>query len=188
MGGTFDPIHIAHLVIAELSLDILGVSRIIFVPSARPPHKPGSEVSPVEHRLEMVRLAIAGNPRLSLSDLEVARPEPSYTVDTIRQFRRELGESERLFFLMGADSLAQLSTWKEPHELAASCQLVALPRPGLDASAVDPRFTGVVRMLDTPLIDISSSDIRARVRDGLSIRYLVPDAVRAYIEEKNLYS
>jgi nicotinate-nucleotide adenylyltransferase len=188
MGGTFDPIHIAHLVIAELALDILGVSRIVFVPSARPPHKPEAEVTPVEHRLEMVRLAIAGNPRLSLSDLEVRRPEPSYTVDTIRQFRRELGEDERIFFIMGADSLAQLSTWKDPHELAASCELVAFPRPGIDAAAIAPRFGGAVRMLETPLMDISSSDIRARLRDGLSVRYLVPDAVRAYIEEKNLYS
>jgi nicotinate-nucleotide adenylyltransferase len=188
MGGTFDPIHIAHLIVAELALGMLGLERIIFVPSARPPHKSENEVSPIEHRLEMVRLAIEGNPRLSLSDLELRRPEPSYTVDTIRQFRQELGPEERISFIMGADSLAQLATWKEPNELAASCELVVFSRPGADISIADPGLGDAVRVLETPLIEVSSSDIRERVRSGLSIRYLVPDRVIAYIEEKNLYS
>ncbi len=132
MGGTFDPIHIAHLIIAEEALDLLGLSRVIFVPSARPPHKSGDDVASVEHRLEMVRLAIDGNPRLALSDLEVRRPEPSYTVETVRQFRRELGEHEKLYFIMGADSLAQFFTWKDPLELISSCEFVVVPRPGVD--------------------------------------------------------
>jgi nicotinate-nucleotide adenylyltransferase len=188
MGGTFDPIHIAHLIVAELALDLLGLKRIVFVPSARPPHKNESDVSAIEHRLEMVRRAIDGNPRLSLSDLEVRRPEPSYTVETIRQFRQELGPDERIFFIMGADSLAQLATWKEPDELAASCELVVFRRPGVGPDEADPGLGKTVRVLETPLIEVSSSDIRERVRNGLSIRYLVPDRVIAYIEEKNLYS
>jgi nicotinate-nucleotide adenylyltransferase len=188
MGGTFDPIHIAHLIVAELALDLLGLERIIFVPSARPPHKSENDISPIEHRLEMVRLAIEGNPRLSLSDMELRRPEPSYTVETIRQFRRELGSEERIYFIMGADSLAQLDTWKDPDELASSCELVVFRRAGSMPDDADPELGRAVRVLDTPLIEVSSSDIRERVRRGLSIRYLVPGGVIAYIEEKNLYS
>lgn len=188
MGGTFDPIHIAHLMIAEDALDLLGLDRVIFVPSARPPHKDGDDVTSVEHRLEMVRLAIDGNPRLSLSDLEVRRPDPSYTIETIRQFRRELGEDEKLFFIMGADSLAQFFTWKEPLDLIAACEFVVAPRPGVEPDEGDPRIRAKAHMLATPLVGISSSDIRERVRSGRSIRYLVPESVHAYIEEKNLYS
>ena len=188
MGGTFDPIHIAHLVIAEEALDLLGLDRVIFVPSARPPHKSGDDVTSVEHRLEMVRLAIDGNPRLALSDLEVRRSEPSYTVETVRQFRRELGEHETLFFIMGADSLAQFFTWKDPLDLVSACEFVVVPRPGVGPGDGDPRIMEKTHMLDTPLIDVSSSDIRERVRTGRSIRYLVPEGVIAYIREKNLYS
>ena len=188
MGGTFDPIHIAHLIIAEETLDLLGLSRVIFVPSARPPHKADDDVTSVDHRLEMVRLAIDGNPRLALSDLEVRRPEPSYTVETIRQFRRELGEREELYFIMGADSLTQFFTWKDPLDLISACEFVVVPRPGVSPGGGDPRIREKAHMLDTPLIDVSSSDIRERVRTGRSIRYLVPEGVAAYIKEKNLYS
>ncbi len=188
MGGTFDPIHIAHLVIAADALDQLGLDRVIFVPSARPPHKNGEDVSSVEHRLEMVRLAIDGDERLEISDLEVRRPDPSYTIETVRQFRRELGEGEKLYFIMGADSLAQFFTWKEPLDLIAACEFVVAPRPGVAPDAGDPRIRGKVRLLDSPMIGVSSSDIRDRVRTGRSIRHLVPPAVLAYIEEKNLYS
>jgi nicotinate-nucleotide adenylyltransferase len=136
----------------------------------------------------MVRLAIDGNPRLALSDIEVRRPEPSYTVETVRQFRRELGEHEQLYFIMGADSLAQFFTWKDPLELIDSCEFVVVPRPGVDPSDGDPRIREKAHMLETPLIGVSSSDIRERVRTGRSIRYLVPEGVTAYIREKNLYS
>ena len=188
MGGTFDPIHIAHLIIVADALDRLELDRVIFVPSARPPHKRGDDVTSVEHRLEMVRLAIEGDPRLAVSDLEARRPEPSYTIDTIRQFRSELGEAERLFFVMGGDSLAQFFTWKDPLDLLAACEFVVVPRPGVGPDEGDPRILEKVHRLDAPLIDISSSDIRERVRTGRSIRYLVPEAVRDYIEKKNLYS
>ncbi|MCK4409646.1 MAG: nicotinate-nucleotide adenylyltransferase [Candidatus Eisenbacteria sp.] len=188
MGGTFDPIHIAHLIIAEEALDLLGLDRVIFVPSGRPPHKSGDDVTSVEHRLEMVRLAIDGNPRLVLSDLEVKRTEPSYTVETVRQFRREFGEHEKLYFIMGADSLAQFFTWKDPLDLISACEFVVVPRPGVSPGDGDPRIREKAHVLDTPLIGVSSSDIRERVRAGRSIRYLVPEGVVAYIREKNLYS
>jgi len=188
MGGTFDPIHIAHLIIAERALDQLGLDRVIFVPSARPPHKRGDAVTPVDHRLEMVRLAIAGNDRLELSDLEVRRPEPSYTIETVRQFTRELGEDERLHFIMGADSLAQFFTWKDPLELLDAVEFVVVPRPGVSLEDGDPRIREKARLLEAPLMEISSSGIREMVRAGRSVRYLVPGPVEAYIREKNLYS
>lgn len=188
MGGTFDPIHIAHLIIAEEALDLLGLDRVIFILSARPPHKSGDDVTSAEHRLEMVRLAIDGNPRLALSDVEVKRTEPSYTVETIRQFRREFGEREKLYFIMGADSLAQFFTWKDPLDLISACEFVVAPRPGVSPGGGDPRIREKAHLLDTPLIGVSSSDIRERVRTGRSIRYLVPEGVVAYIKEKNLYS
>jgi nicotinate-nucleotide adenylyltransferase len=188
MGGTFDPIHIAHLIIAERALDQLGLDRVIFVPSARPPHKREDAVTSVEHRLEMVRLAIEGNERLELSDIEVRRPEPSYTIETVRQFARELGEDETLHFIMGADSLAQFFTWKDPQALLEACEFVVVPRPGVDFEESDPRIRERARVLESPLMEVSSSDIRASVRAGRSIRYLVPDPVEVYIREKNLYS
>ena len=188
MGGTFDPVHIAHLIIAEEALDSLGLDRVIFVPSARPPHKNGDDVTSVEHRLEMVRLAIGGNPRLELSDLEARRADPSYTIETVRQFRRELGDDEKLYFIMGADSLVQFFTWKEPTDLLAACEFAVAPRPGVEPDGADPRIRAKAHLLDAPLIGVSSSDIRERVRAGRSIRYLVPPPVFTYIEEKNLYS
>ncbi|MBN2566084.1 MAG: nicotinate-nucleotide adenylyltransferase [Candidatus Eisenbacteria bacterium] len=188
MGGTFDPIHVAHLIIAEEALESAGLERVIFVPAARPPHKTVGEITAVGHRLEMVRLAIADNPRLEISDVEAGRPEPSYTIDTVRHFRRELGEEEALHFIMGADSLAQFFTWKSPVELLSSCEFIVVPRPGVRIEDGDARIREKARVLDTPLMGVSSSDIRERARTGRSIRYLVPPAVRAYIEKKSLYS
>jgi nicotinate-nucleotide adenylyltransferase len=188
MGGTFDPVHIAHLVIAEEALDRLGLDRVVFVPCARPPHKNEEDITPVEHRLEMVRLAILGNPRLVLSDIEARRPAPSYTIDTVRAFRSEFGDEEKLYFIMGADSLTQFFTWKDPLELISECEFVVVPRPGIEFTDGDARIVDRAHLLDAPELELSSSDIRARVRDGRTIRYLVPESVRAYIEEKKLYS
>ncbi len=188
MGGTFDPIHIAHLIIAEHALDSLDLARVIFIPAARPPHKPGTEVTPVEHRLEMARLATEGNPRLQVSDVEARRASTSYTIETIRELRSEFGDDEKMYFIMGADSLTQFLTWKDPHDLLSACQFVVVPRPGVTVDAVDPRIRRSVLVLDTPLLDVASSDIRERVRHGRTIRYLVPPEVSAYIQEKKLYS
>ena len=188
IGGTFDPVHIGHLIIAEEALDLVGLDTVVFVPSARPPHKRADALTPIEARMEMVSLAVRGNPRLAVSDIEVRRARPSYTIDTVREFRRELGDGETLHFIMGADSLTQFFTWKDPLELLEACEFVVVPRPGVDISSGDRRILSRARVLETPLIGVSSSDIRARVREGRSIRYLVPQAVRAYIEEKNLYS
>jgi nicotinate-nucleotide adenylyltransferase len=188
MGGTFDPIHVAHLIIAEEALDSLRLDRVIFIPSARPPHKRGGDITPVAHRLEMVRLAISDNPRLALSDIEARRDAPSYTIETVRALRLELGEEERLCFIMGADSLAQFFTWKDPLDLLSSCEFVVVPRPGVAITDGDPRIREKATVLDMPMLDIASSGIRERLKAGRSVRYLVPEAVRAYIDEKNLYS
>lgn len=188
MGGTFDPIHIAHLVIAEEAIEKLGLGEVVFIPAARPPHKADGEVTAFEHRLEMVRLATLDNPRLSLSDIEARRPGKSYTIETIRELRTELGGDEKPYFIVGADSLAQFRTWKSPESLLSECVFVVVPRPGISLEDADPSVREKALLLDAPLIDVSSSDIRKRVRLGRTIRYLVPAGVSTYIAEKNLYS
>jgi nicotinate-nucleotide adenylyltransferase len=188
VGGTFDPIHIAHLIIAEEALDRLGLDRVLFIPASRPPHKPDCALSPVETRLRMIELAVADNPRLAVSDIEARRPEPSYTIETIRELRKRLGASERLCFIMGADSLVQFFTWREPEALIRECEFAVVPRPGVDMSAADPRIRERAVVLEAPLMAVSSTDIRDRVRRGVSIRYLVPESVRTFIGEKKLYS
>ncbi len=188
MGGTFDPIHVAHLIIAEVALEQCGLDRVLLVPSARPPHKSEGGVSSIEDRIEMVRLAIEDNPRLELSDIETRREGKSYTIETVREVRRVLGPNERICFIMGADSLTQLSSWKAPEHLLDEVEIVVVGRPGVDERDADPAALERVLVLDSPLMEISSSRIRWLAREGRSIRYLVPPAVESYIREKNLYS
>ena len=188
IGGTFDPIHIAHLIIAEAALEALSLREIVFVPAARPPHKDGGDVTPVEHRLEMVRLAIEGNSRLAVSDIEARRESPSYTIDTIREIRAGLDVGEEIYFIMGADNLVEFFTWKEPEELLAACEIVVVPRPGVSTDDADPRILDAAIVLHAPELSIASRDIRDRVRLGRAIRYLVPATVESYIDKKKLYT
>ncbi len=188
MGGTFDPIHVAHLIIAEEALDRLGLDRVVFIPAARPPHKSVRGLSPIEDRLAMVRLAIEGNARLGVSDIETRRAGKSYTVETVHELREKFGVDGELHFIIGADSLTQFFTWKDPEELLEECRFVVAPRPGVDVEDADPRIRDRAVILDMPAFEISSSDIRERVGHGRSIRYMVPAAVQAYIKEKTLYS
>lgn len=192
LGGTFDPIHIGHLIIAEEARIKLGLTEILFVPTGQPWLKIDHAISPAAHRVEMVRRAIANNAYFKLCTLEVERPGPSYTVDTIASLQDELG-AQSFFFILGQDSFAELPLWKEPGKLVQLCQLVVVPRLGLSlpnlgslASSV-PGLGDKVTELDTPIIGISSSEIRQRVAQGLSIRYLVPGAVEKYIAEQKLY-
>lgn len=187
MGGTFDPIHTAHLIMADQAVGQFGLSRLIFMPAARPPHKRDDALARFEDRLEMVRRAILGHPRLAVSDAEARRPGPSYTIDTVRAMALEL-PGEPLTFVAGSDSLAQLAAWKLPDELLAECRFVVAPRPGFPIDDASPRFRDRIFTLNTPLFDVSSRDIRDRVRRGLSIRYLVPTEVEAFIREKKLYT
>lgn len=192
LGGTFDPIHTGHLIVAEEARIRLKLSEVLFVPAGQPWLKVDHVITLALDRVEMVRRAIADNPCFKLCTLEVERPGPSYTVDTIASLRDELG-IQSFFFILGWDSLVELPLWKQPDKLVQLCQLVVVPRLGLNlpdlsslASSV-PGLMDKVTRLDTPIIGVSSSEIRQRVARGLSIRYLVPEEVEKYIAERKLY-
>jgi len=193
LGGTFDPVHNGHLVIAEEVRTELNLAEIIFVPAGQPWLKVERAISPAEDRLQMLRLALADKPYFKIATAEIDRPGPSYTVDTIADLRHKLGSEVELFFILGWDSLEQLPLWKEPSRLIQLCYLVAVHRPGSprpDLKALDAQVPGVLNrviVMNSPSIDISASDIRERVKQGLSIRYLVPEPVAWYIKEHGLY-
>jgi nicotinate-nucleotide adenylyltransferase len=165
---------------------------MVFVPAGLPPHKLAQPITDPGQRLEMVKLAIAGNANFSVSRIDVDRFGPSYTVDTIRLFIDAWGAETEVYFLMGSDSLAELVTWRQPDRLMRLCHIVVVGRPGydVDLGELDRLLPGaalLVRMVDTPILAISSTDIKCRVRKGHSIRYLVPQAVERYIYEHGLY-
>lgn len=191
-GGTFDPPHLGHLVLAEAAADHLGLARVLFVPAGAPPHKEASAVrAGADHRLAMTRLAIAGNARFALARTDIDRPGPHYTVDMLRLLRDEYPHSD-LVLLIGGDSLRDLPTWSRPQELIALARLGVLRRPAddIDLAALEraiPGLTARVEWIPAPRLDISSSAIAAAIAAGRSVRYLVPDAVLAYIEAHGLY-
>ena len=191
LGGTFDPIHTGHLIIAEEARTRLGLKEVLFVPAGQPWLKQGSDVTPANHRVEMARLAIADNPRFRLGVTEVERHGPSYTVETMMALREQFGSEASLFFILGRDTLADLPVWKEPAKLVQLCRLVVAPRLGSrDLKHLKEAMPGLldeIVQLDMPLIEISSSGIRHRVAQGLSIRYLVPAEVEEYITEQKMY-
>jgi nicotinate-nucleotide adenylyltransferase len=191
LGGTFDPIHIGHLVIAEEARIKLGLSEVLFVPAGQPWLKLDRNITPAVHRVEMVRRAIADNPHFKLYTLEVERAGPSYTVDTLTMLRKQLGSEASLFFILGRDTLAELPLWKEPQKVVQLCRLVAPPRLGSrDLKHLEKAIPGLlakVIQLDMPVIGISSSEIRQRIAQGLPIRYLVPPEVEKYITEHKIY-
>ncbi len=202
-GGTFDPIHFGHLIVARCVLERLSLDEVTFIPSANPPHKGRADLSDVAHRLAMVELAIDGQrplvgaePGFACDDCETKRTGPSYTFETVMHFRERLGPHAGLHWIIGADSLAELETWHRASELVDACNIVTVNRPGdfqTDLSTFG-RVLGeqhVAKLkrgiLQTPHIDISATDIRRRVAAAQSIRYLVPEPVRQYIEDHQLY-
>ncbi len=193
LGGTFDPVHIGHLIIAEGVRVELGLDEVLFVPAGQPWLKVDHDITLVVHRIEMVRLAILRNPHFKLSEVEVERSRPSYTIDTILELRNRLGAQVDLFFILGCDALAQFPQWKEPKKLIELCKLAIVPRVDLgspnlkDLERSIPGVSDRVSYVATPIIDISSSQIRERLARGLSIRYLVPDKVEKYIAKYRLY-
>ena len=191
-GGTFDPPHLGHLVLAEAARAELRLSEVFFMPAARPPHKQGAELASTALRVEMVRRAIASNGRFALSLLDIQRPGPHYTVDAMRLLREQWGATVEIFFLIGLDSLIDLPTWREPEALMGLVRFAVVARPGyhVDMAALERALQGISDRLifvPAPLIGISSTAIRQRVRDGDSIRYLVPPPVEACIYENRLY-
>jgi nicotinate-nucleotide adenylyltransferase len=191
LGGTFDPPHIAHLMMADQACCQLKLSRVLFVPAGQPPHKLDRPVSPVELRVAMTQLAIAGHPAFELSRLDVDRPGPHYTADTLALIHRAYPDAE-LHLLLGSDSLRDLMAWHAPARVVSQARLAVMLRPGaeLDMPALESALPGLaskVDWVDAPWLDISSSDIQRRVREKLSIRYLVPKAVESFIFEQGLY-
>ncbi|GAB4570142.1 MAG: nicotinate (nicotinamide) nucleotide adenylyltransferase [Anaerolineae bacterium] len=191
LGGTFDPPHIGHLILATVAYDALNLTRILFVPAADPPHKQQRRKSPIEVRLAMLERAIAGDSRFGISLVDVNRGGPHYSVDTVRLVQSAFPSSE-LYFLMGSDSLRDLPSWHEPDRLIQHCWLGVYPRPDAPADLARltreiPDIVDRVIWVEGPGVLLSASQIRARVRGGLSIRYLVPESVRAYIVSRSLY-
>jgi len=193
MGGTFDPVHEGHLIVAEEVRTRLGLSEVIFVPAGQPWLKTSHSISPAEHRFRMLALAIADNAHFKLSAIEIERGGSTYTFETIAELRSQLGDGDEIFFILGWDSLSLLPQWREPPRLFEMCHLVAVPRPKYplpDLEAMENLLPGIsqrVVMMDKPEIDISSSAIRDRVKEGLSIHHLVPESVEEYIGEHKLY-
>lgn len=193
LGGTFDPIHYGHLVIAEDCWAQLKLDEVLFVPAGTPPHKRGRAVSLAADRVEMVRLAIAGNCHFRLSRVDVDRPGASYSVDMVSRLRQVLGDEMSVFFIVGRDALADLPRWREPARLADLCQIVAVNRPGypaLDLGRLEPaipRASERILQLVVPELSISASILRQRVREGQPITYMTPDPVIEYIQQHGLY-
>ena len=196
LGGTFDPVHVGHLAIAEDAREAIGLERVLFVPVASPPHKQGQPISPAEARLAMVELAIAGNASFAADRVELDRPGPSYAVDTMELLvarERAAGRDPEVTFVLSAEAFRELPTWRSPDRLFELCRFAVVPRAGTetpDRAWVEARFPGRadrVTFLAGPLLGVSSTEIRARVRAGRSIRYLVPDAVARYIADHGLY-
>ena len=193
MGGTFDPIHNGHLVTAEAVRSFLELDEVLFIPSARPPHKKDRDITAPEHRLAMTILATCFHPKFRVSSIEIMRSGPSYAVDTIDTLKNEYAASTEFYFILGADAALELSTWHNAKELIEKCYFIAATREGsdIDVLAVEAQFGEIGRgkliRVETPKIEISSTDIRDKLSHGRSIRYLVPDTVEAYIRKEKLY-
>jgi nicotinate-nucleotide adenylyltransferase len=195
-GGSFDPLHCGHLIVSRYVAEHMGLARIILIPSAAPPHKLDRVLSPATHRLAMCQAAAAEDPLFEVSDCELRRPGPNYTIHTIEHFRTTCGDAVEYCWLIGMDSLAELPTWHRAAELVEACTIITAARPGYAdpvdtvlATCFSPAQVARLRrqIIAGPRIDISGTDIRARVATGRSIRYLVPEPVRKYIAEHSLY-
>ncbi len=192
LGGTFDPVHLGHLILAETARDTLRLDCVYFVPAGAPPHKQGQIIASTEHRLAMLDLALADNPAFCISHLDLERSGPHYTADMVELMRGQLEANDEIWFLMGLDSLNDFPNWHEPDRIRKLARLAAATRPGyvIDWAPLEKALPGIsheVTLLPMPGVSISSFNLRRRIQHGSSIRYLVPDVVRAYIEEKRLY-
>jgi nicotinate-nucleotide adenylyltransferase len=192
LGGTFDPVHLAHIGMAEEARDTLGLDQVILVPAGRPVSKV-RPITSAENRIEMLRLAVKNKPRLSISTIEIDRPGLSYTVDTLAALKQESGKGTEIYFILGWDSLEQLPEWREPDRLVVICHLIAVPRPGVgkpDLKQLENRIPGIAKkviMLGKPNIDISATGIREKIAQGKPVGKLVPRTVAAYIKKHKLY-
>lgn len=193
LGGTFDPIHMGHLAAAEGALHLAGLDQVIFMPNRQPPHKPQQPLSSAEDRAAMVRLAIATNPRFAYSDMELYREGPSYTIDTIRAYQAAHPDA-RTAFLVGMDSLVEIQTWRQYESLLTLTDLLVVDRPGTSRDRAQqvlldlgPALSQRIRILEIPGLAISSTELRRLAAGGYPLRYLVPEPVKAYLEQHRLY-
>lgn len=191
LGGTFDPIHLGHLILAEQAWELLELEKVLFIPAADPPHKAGKPILESEHRYEMVRLAVQGNDHFECSRGEMDRPGPSYTVDTLEQLHADLPGDTQLYLIVGADEAQNLMKWRNPYAIKEFATIVVANRPGLTArhviDSLPSDFSAGIIALEIPGVDISSTSIREQVTVGRTVKYLVPDAVENYIRNNGLY-
>lgn len=193
MGGTFDPIHYGHLVTAEGARYEFSLEKVIFVPAGLPPHKPGKKISEPRHRYAMTGVAVSSNLFFQVSDLEVERPGPSYTIDTVSQVK-ELYPGKEIFFITGADAVLEILSWKNFELLLGCCRIITATRPGYRLEGIWGKLEGVpadlkknIIPMEVPALAISSTEIRTRVLEGRPIKYLLPESVEEYIEKHLLY-
>ncbi len=193
MGGTFDPIHIGHLVTADAVRIEYRLDKVLFIPAANPPHKQDSPVTPALHRYIMTAMATYSNPYFFVSAIEMERPGPSYTIDTVRSLHERSGGRTKFYFITGADAVGDLPTWNNIDQLLDLCEFVATTRPGCVSTLDDvishfgAKGAERIHRLTTPELEISSTDIRDRVKKGRSIKYIVPESVENYILKEGLY-
>lgn len=195
MGGTFDPIHLGHLVTAEAARSEFNMNKVVFVPSGQPPHKKGLEISNKEHRYIMTVLATSANPYFEVSRTEIDRPGESYAIDTVRYIRSKQQPDSELYFITGADAIMEIVTWKEVEELFEKCTFIAATRPGFNLSEMKSKLLkklthnhlAKIIPLEVPAMAISSTDIRERVKDKRTIKYLLPESVENFIQKNDLY-
>jgi len=191
LGGTFNPVHYGHLVVASEVKDRLKLDKIIFVPVGKAPHRKIKGAT-ADERYEMLCLATKHNSSFEVSPIEIRKSQlvdrPTFTLETITEFRKIYGTKEKIYFIVGLDEMLKISTWKEPKKLLELCKFVVVTRPGYDLGKLDKRLATKVMLLPVPGLDISASDIRRRVKAGRPIRYLLPQSVEEYIRKKKLYS
>ena len=193
LGGTFDPIHVGHLMTAEAVRDEYHLDKVIFIPAAVPPHKQNQDVTEAMHRYVMTVLATCSNPNFEVSDIEMNRPVPSYTIDTIRELLERFGEDTEFYFITGADAIQEIHTWDRIEELLEMCHFIGASRQVClpDVNQIKASFGELgkrkIHRLETPELEISSTDIRNRIKKGYSIKYIVPTAVEQYIYKQGLY-
>ncbi|MFO8231422.1 MAG: nicotinate (nicotinamide) nucleotide adenylyltransferase [Longimonas sp.] len=185
-GGSFNPPHIAHLIVAEVACDQFEFDAVWWIPNATPPHKTNDHLAPASDRLAMTRAAVADHEGFSVCNIEIERPGVSYTVDTVRALTEQHPEAS-FSLLIGSDSLDTFHTWREPDTIAELADLVVYKRPGGLGDVAAPRFANCARYVAAPMLEVSSTEVRQRCYDGRSIRYMVPAAVRSYIRTHGLY-
>ncbi len=184
LGGTFNPIHIGHLILGEEALWKLNLDKVIFVPVYLPVHKEEEVILDAQHRLKMALLATEGNPKFEVSKIEIDSKQKSYSVDTLKEFRKQYGPGAELFFITGSDSLKELVSWKKIDEIFKLSRFIVAERPGFPIEKIPDEIQTVI----ITEIEVSSSEVRKRLKEKKSIRYLVPDKVREYIENNRLYT